>query len=372
MDLPQFPLTGIFFEQVPADYPRGFDQALRACGVCGHAQLANVLPPPILYGEEYAHRSSSSHLSGDATDVIISYIDQLAPGYIFDSVLEIGCNNMVLLNKLAPRGRTVCGIDPIWIDHAPETPENVNVIGGYVEDVDFATQLETKLDLVVSTHNLEHITDPLDLINRLLDVLADDGLIVMEVPDSACLIHHGRFDQVFHQHVHYFTMASFLRLVARAGGKYRGHMWNYRNWGGSFTVAFGKVPASAVAPDAHIITPEEIRTAVGGYRQHMARFLDMINAVPHRLVGYGAGQMVPAVAYHLQSDLSFLDCIYDDAPNRDGLVYPYLSPTIRMPDADMSLDDTAVVITSLDATRPIMNRIRNANPLVVYPLTNAC
>ena len=36
------------------------------------------------------------------------------------------------------------------------------------------------------------------------------------------------------------------------------------------------------------------------------------------LIGYGAGQMVPSFAYHLKSDLSFLDYIVDD--NKIGVI----------------------------------------------------
>ena len=47
------------------------------------------------------------------------------------------------------------------------------------------------------------------------------------------------------------------------------------------------------------------------------------------LIGYGAGQMVPSFAYHLNSDLSFLDYIVDDNKKRNNLRYPYLKPNLK-------------------------------------------
>jgi len=372
--LPDFPLTGIFLDSRPADLPRGYDQSLMACGRCGHAQLATALPPAELYGGAYANRSSVSHLSHAASDWFVSYIDAIAPGRVFNCILEIGCNDLVLLKKLASKGKARFGIDPIWIDNQPEPTEGLTVIGGFVEDVDFSAFGESKPDLIVSTHNLEHIADPTGLISRLLEIAADDALIVMEVPDMMCLVRHRRFDQVFHQHLHYFTLDSFVRMIERAGGHYHGHAFNQRNWGGSVSICVGKAPPahSVETPQTDGLTPSAIRTAYRGYRDHMADFMAMIEASAYPMVGYGAGQMVPAVAYHLQSDLSFLECIYDDSADRDGLMYPHLAPVIKTPNAGLSLADKAVLITALDGVRPIMNRLRDANPLFVYTPVNAC
>ena len=42
------------------------------------------------------------------------------------------------------------------------------------------------------------------------------------------------------------------------------------------------------------------------------------------LIGYGAGQMVPSLAYHLKSDLSFLKYIVDDNKAKHGQYSPGL------------------------------------------------
>ena len=369
-DLPKFPLTGIFLKQRNPDIPKGFDQALNMCGECGHLQLAKVLPPPVLYGDGYSHRSSASHLSSSASDSFIDYIDQLAPGRRFNCILEIGCNDLVLLSKLSKKGKQVFGIDPIWIDKSPEPPANATIIGGYVEDVDIQAELGSKPDLIVSTHNLEHIVDPLALLKRLLDLIADDGLLVIEVPDSDCLLRHRRFDQIFHQHVHYLGLDTFLKLIKAAGGRYLGHSYNYANWGGSFSVAFARDGESDEMPQARAPSITEVAANYEAFREQMSRFGDLIGGVDFPLVGYGAGQMVPAVAYHLGSDLGFLECIYDDDQNRNGLYYPHITPSIKTPSKDLFLGNRGVVITALDGVRAITNRLREAAPRFIYVPTS--
>ena len=365
-DLPTLPLAGIFMEHRKPDVVKGFDQVFNMCRDCGHMQLANVLSPPALYGEGYAHRSSISHLSAAASDFFIDYIGKLAPSRVFDCILEIGCNDFVLLEKLSKMGKQVFGIDPIWIDETPQTPENATVIGGFVEDIDIGASLGCKPDLIVSTHNLEHIVDPVAMLRKLLDLVADDGLLVMEVPDSESLVKNRRFDQVSHQHIHYLTLATFLKLIKAAGGKYVDHSYNYANWGGSLSVAFTRDTGSDEQLDIASLTTFEVSADYLGFKEQMARFMDQVSRSDHPMVGYGAGQMLPVVAYHLDSNLDFLDCIYDDDMNRNGLYYPFISPQITLPAKDLSLDDRGVVITSLDGVRAISNRLRDFSPRFIY------
>jgi hypothetical protein len=368
MDLPNFPITGVFVSESEPGPAKGYDQALNLCGACGHAQLARMLPPPDLYGEGYAHRSSASHLTPTSFQFILDYLEHLRPDHRFRSVLEIGCNDLMLLNKLAPRAEHATGIDPLWLDQAPPAEDvagNMTVIGNYVEDVELATELVSPPDLVISTHNLEHIGEPTEQLRRLIDVAADDALILIEVPDFDAMVRNLRFDQVFHQHVHYFSLASFLRMVEMAGGHYAAHTRNPRNWGGTIVVAFTKGPNGAEPPSAPKPTAAHVGARYALFRRRMAGFREMIEDIEGEIWAYGAAQMLPTLAYHLESDLSFLKGILDDCRYRPGLTYPHIPVRIRRPDETTDLGDATVIVTALDAVRPILNRLRDFNPKYV-------
>lgn len=367
-ELPNLPLTGIFVDEVEPGLDDCHDQSLLVCGQCGHAQLGYILSPGFLYGDHYAHRSSASHLTPSSTDFIMSYIGSLCNGRKFGSALEIGCNDLVLLNKLAPIAGSVVGVDPLWIGKSPEnTAANMTVIGDFVENVDLNQVFESKPDLVVSTHNLEHIISPRDLLVKLLASAADEAVLVMEVPDLDCMIHNMRFDQVFHQHIHYFNLASMLRLLDEAGACYVDHTYNWRNWGGSLTVAFSKdkSKASARPEDLKVWSADEIYKKYIKFRRHMQEYSSMIQDMPGEKWAYGAAQMLPVLAYHLETDFSFLQGIMDDCPKRTGLTYPTIKARIFKPDETTRLDHASVIVTALDAVRPIMNRLRDFNPRFV-------
>jgi hypothetical protein len=93
-----------------------------------------------------------------------------------------------------------------------------------------------------------------------------------------------------------------------------------------------------------------------------------VQGLDGRVWGYGAAQMLPTLAYHMESDLSFLAGIYDDCKFRPGLTYPHIPVRIHRPTEGLKLDDATVMITALDAVRPIMNRLRDFNPgYIVVP-----
>jgi len=368
IDLPLFPLTGIFVSERVSDTPHGHDQKLQFCNACGHAQLENVLAPAFLYGEQYAYRSSASHLTPAAVDFFLDCLNQLRPKKHFKLAVEIGCNEMVLLDRMLERSDRAVGIDPLWQRMTPDEKPGREILGKFLEDVDLEVELGGRPDLIVSTHNLEHINDVRGQLARLMDVAADDALFLMEVPDFDLMVENMRFDQVFHQHIHYFGLTSFLKIIEETGGHYQSHFYNYRGWGGTVVVAFTKSANDAAAPAGRPQTADAVRARYGLYQERMDTTERLLAGLSGEMWGYGAAQMLPTLGYHMKTDFGFLAGIMDDCPRRTGLTYPELDVRIFKPDDNTRLDHATVIITALDAVRPIMNRLRDFNPrFVVIP-----
>ena len=100
-----------------------------------------------------------------------------------------------------------------------------------------------------------------------------------------------------------------------------------------------------------------VRERFEEFKERLAVLLDSIGGLGKPFYGYGAAQMLPAFAYHLKSDLSFLDCILDDNPAREGLAYPDLVPRIRRPWDGLDWQQAGVLITALDSAPPILKRL---------------
>lgn len=364
IDLPGLPLTdsyGVFGQKPAKAPPSGTDQQLFSCPECGHGQLGTIVPPEALYTSEYSFRTSTSHTANAGTDFFVSFLDQIAPGRQFTCALDVGCNDLHLLGRLKDRVRFRVGIDPIWAGREHENPDSsITVSGEMFESVDLETLLPARLDLVMARHTMEHIHQPVKTIRRLLDHATDDAVVVIEVPGFDTLIRRQRYDQVFHQHIHYYSRSSLERLLQEVGGEMIGWSENYHNWGATL-VAFRKAGSRSAPSIVAAPTVERIAEGYHRFQREAEDFTTFTKSLGGPIYGYGAAQMLPVLGYHLKTDFSFLEAILDDDPAKDGIGYWNLPVVIKSP-GQIDLSNTTVVITAVDNTAPIMRRLLQHRP----------
>jgi SAM-dependent methyltransferase len=361
INLPNLPLTGIFVKEMPEKNSFSIDQGLNFCSECGHAQLMYVLDPSYVYGQTYYHRSTNSPISRSGNDFFLKFLRKVSLGRSFKKILEVGCNDAYLLKKIQDMGEVLVGIDPILENNSSHAGEKIKLVGGFIEDTDFVSELGGTPDLILSVHTFEHIDEPLTSLLELVKHSSEDALFVIEVPGFDSLLNSFRFDQVFHQHIHYYSVASFRRLIEIIGCEYLTHTFNYDFWRGTMLIAFqkNKKAVSHVQDSEYCkLGHETIEAHYKIFQEQLACFMKTLGLSKNKQIcGFGGSQMLPTLAYHLGSDLSFLKFILDDDPSREGLMYPSLPVRIEQPTNELDLSTHSVVITALDSARPILKRL---------------
>jgi SAM-dependent methyltransferase len=366
--LPKLPLTDSYCRH-PVDNPLpGIDQRLLYCESCGHGQLETLIAPAVLYGSNYCFRTSSSATARKGTEFFLSVIKEAAPDRKFRCVLDLGCNDLFLLNLLKDKAEHRVGIDPVWEGREDEREDkSIQVFGKNFEDVNL-TNLPAKPDLIVCRHTLEHIVDPLRVVQALMNIAADDALFVFEVPGFDGLIERFRFDQVFHQHAQYFTLASFLKLLEIVSGRHLLHRFNFHDWS-AMAVAFVKGTVSSPT-DVKLWAASEISKRYALFQKQIHAAGDVLNSyATSPLYGYGAAQMLPVLGYHMKTDFGNLIAILDDDESKDGIGYWNLPVKVLSCSKVENLREATVVITALDNVQPIMQKLLAIRPRhIIFPL----
>jgi len=370
IDLPGLPLTETYCREPVKTPMHGIDQRLLFCPDCGHGQLETQIALEDLYGASYKFRTSASATARKGTQFFLSTLDAAAPGRRFKCVLDLGCNDLFLLSQLEGRADLRIGIDPVWRGREGERKDaSILLYGVSIEELDLSA-LPEKPDLVVCRHTLEHIGDPGAVLKLLMQAAAPDALFVFELPGFDGLIDRFRFDQVFHQHLHYFSLASFTRLVRNAGAHVLGHRENFHDWGAMAVVFTRAAPSIAIEMRALRPSLGQIARRYALFRRQMEAAGDMLADLQGApIYGYGAAQMLPVLAYHMKTDFGQLAAVLDDDPEKDGIGYSNLPVKVMLPGRATRLSEATVLITAIDNVAPIMTRLLENRPRrILHPL----
>jgi 2-polyprenyl-3-methyl-5-hydroxy-6-metoxy-1,4-benzoquinol methylase len=134
-------------------------------------------------------------------------------------VLEIGCGNGNLLNHLATLGWQVQGIEPDRKAAEIAIHRNLPVMCGELSEHSFAPQ---SFDAIIMSHVIEHIADPIPLLQECLQLLKPGGRLVMLTPNLNALGHRWFGRNWLHmdppRHLNLFTQESITAACKMAGG----------------------------------------------------------------------------------------------------------------------------------------------------------
>jgi hypothetical protein len=361
--LPELPLTERF-GTYNLDHRLKFNQELLISLPTGHVQLRNHVDPATLYDRAgYSFRTGGSDKSRRGVDFFLSFARAFLSSRSFKSAVDVGGNDLFVIRRLTGVVKHCAVVDPICASIHGQTVDGIKVFGRFVEEVDFSSDMLPP-DLVVCRHTLEHITSPRQVIDQWFRQCAEDCLYLVEVPCFENLVESLRFDAVFHQHVHYFDLSSFQRLIWECGGEYLGHAINHQgSGGGALLVAFRRAKTKQVKPKIELasrIAQYERRIAL--YKIQMAMMSEQLDALPGPVYGYGASLMLATLGYHLQTDFSQLVCVLDDDVARDGATYENIPVTVRHTAKVAPAPNSSYLITSLENIRPICRRILDLTP----------
>lgn len=368
LDLPNLPLTGIYIDVNQDDTYPLINQALMMCNKCGHMQLKYMVDPQYLYQDTYTHRSGESPISKSGNDFFIEFLKNNNKQNKIDSLFEIGCNDLYLLSQLKDSASELVGVDPIW-EEKVSLKEGITVLGGFAEDVDYENVFKKKPDFVISSHTFEHIQDVHKVLESVLNNLEEGSKFLIEIPCADTMLKICRFDQVFHQHFNYFSLHSFFNFIQLHGCEFLEYTMNYNYWGGTMLISFKKGGNYNQENPFKKFTSLDVIKRFEIFQNDLKNVQRLVSVMDEDIYGFGAAQMLPILAYHMDN-LPFIKAIIDDNPERCGRKLVGLDIPIVSSDSIKNLQNSVVMITALDSTKTILSRLnKDFNPrYIIRPI----
>jgi len=223
LDLGKHPLSDAFIskEQIKEEGERFFPLSISVCRECKHMQLLDVVDARLLFPEEYALFSSASpalvkHFEKYAEEVMMRF-GKMSNKF----VIEIASNDGALLAPMKEFGFSVLGVEPATNTAEVARSRGINVVGDFFSDALSLKLVDEygRAGIVMANNVLAHVDEPKDFVRGVKNILDTDGVFIFEVQHGLELIKHTEFDNIYHEHLSFFTARSLKRLMQECGMK---------------------------------------------------------------------------------------------------------------------------------------------------------
>src|SRR5262249_5472776 len=188
--------------QTPETYPL----AVAYCPICHNCQLSCTVEPDRMF-KNYAYVTSTTQTFRTHFEQMSKQIvDRFAPPQR-SLVVDIGSNDGLLLSKFQGLGMNVLGGEPA--ENIVEIARNngVDTIADYFSPgaVDAILKLKGKAVVVTANNVFAHTAGIDSFVENAKRLLADDGVLVLEVQYLLDTLRNLTFDNIYHEHVSYFS-----------------------------------------------------------------------------------------------------------------------------------------------------------------------
>jgi methylation protein EvaC len=370
VDFGRQPMANAFPE--PSQFADEFFYRLAAgmCESCTMVQLIDEVPNERMFHGDYPYRSSGSMvMRAHFASVANHFMERELQGPD-KFIVEVGSNDGVMLNAIAKNGLRHLGVEPCDNLAKIAAANGVRVLNRSFHESSAAEIVAThgRADVVFSANTFSHISR-IDSVFRGLDLLlSDTGIVVFEDPYLLDIVEGTSFDQIYDEHIYFFTVRSIAAMTARYGfelvdtERLPVHGGEVR-----YTLARPgeRTPGPAIAELLELEDSQRLTEAstLGAFAANVARrrdelvtLLKDLRGQDKRIVGYGAtGKSATAMNYcGIGTDLISFVC--DNTPAKQGLYTPGVHVPIRPPEAFREFEPDYALLLAWNHADEIMQK----------------
>jgi hypothetical protein len=319
----------------------------KICESCLLVQLEEFVAAEDIFSE-YAYFSS---YSDSWVAHARAYVDMAVErfGLTKDSlVMEVASNDGYLLRHVVERGIPALGIEPAANVAAVAQELGIDTVVRFFgrECARDLVAEGTRADLIAANNVMAHVPDLNDFVAGFEILLADAGVVTIEVPHLLRLVEDNQFDTIYHEHFQYFSCLTAQKVLAHHGLELF-DVEELKSHGGSLRLyaqrkATGRRP---VGDRVHELTARERALGFDTLDGHLAftaqveetkwsllEFLIAKRREGKRIAGYGAPGKGNTLLNYCGIRTDLLDYTVDRNPYKQGQFLPGTHIPIRHPE----------------------------------------
>lgn len=328
IDFGQMPIANAFIVD-PKQKEFFYHLQVAFCPKCLMVQLAETVKPEMMFHDDYQFISSTSstmarHFKQVAQEIIKKVSNQKDP-----FVVELGSNDGIMLKHLVKKNIRHLGVDPAGNVADMARQQGVQVLKEF-----FNKKTATKIaqqygqaDIICGSNVFCHIEDINSVFAGISHLLKPDGIAFFEDPYIYDIVKKSSFDQIYDEHIYYYSGLSVSNLADRHGLKLV-DMKHEDVHGGSMRYYLKKSPAKISSNVNKYLSLErklnlhqlagysKFRTRVNKICQDLKKTLIKIKKSGHQTVGYGATSKSTTTLNYAKIGPDLIDYISDTTPSK--------------------------------------------------------
>jgi len=346
IDLGRQPSANAFLLPGEVDEEFCFRLAAGACERCAMVQLMEEVPQTVRYHDGYRYRASGSagHRRHFADNARRFLRDELTGPDAF--IVEIGCNDGVMLGAVAQAGVRHLGVEPSANVAREARAKGIDVRTDFFDETT-AAEIHTEhgpAQVVFGANTICHIAYIDSVFRGVERLLTSGGVFVFEEPYLGTVLEQGAFDQIYDEHVFYFSVTSVQAMAERFGFDLvdAEHIPLH---GGEIRYTVARAGERPIRPSVDRLLAEEQERGLSSpralrsfgenvqrVREDLLSLLQDLRAGGKRVVGYGAPGKTTTVTNFCGIGTELVPFVCDSTPDKQGRLVPGSHLPVRPPE----------------------------------------
>ena len=324
INLKEYPITEIYLDaNVKDDQNKSqlffLDQQYNFCSGCNHAFLENIIDIRYVYQNYW----TTTSVSAGAVECLRNFSQFINTNIKniedYKNFIDIGGNDSTFFNLYKDTN-----INKINIDPNASGPNDVTLIKEFFDDFNLDNYKNSK-KIIVSSHTIEHLENPRDLIEKISVSMNDDDDCFLQFPSIEKQVEHLRFDQITHQHLNLFSINSINKLLSQNGLFIVSYEYDLSLYG-TLRVHCKKIASKNL--QIELLDSINFINSYDIFKNYYQNLNKAMYKLDLKFNGFGAGLMVPTLSYNLDYIKENIEFIYEDNIEKHNKKYPGLKAKI--------------------------------------------
>jgi len=340
VDFGMVALAGAFLKPAQSASEKRYPLRVVFCPACFLVQVEDHVPPEEIFNGNYFYFSSKietlkKHFELSAKELVERFVDKEE-----SLIVEIGCNDGVLLNPLYKQGcKKLIGVDPSTNILSSMDSGCFLLMNRFFseETASLIVKEHGRADLIIANNVFAHISNIRGATTGIEYLLSERGVFAFEVHYLGNLIDGLQYDMIYHEHLYYYSLLALSNIFS----SFRLEIFDVKPipiHAGSMRYYVKRCsnslyPISEAVRDLRknelekgfekLETFAEYSRRVALTKSELLLLLKRLSEqVPCCVAGYGASGRANTILQYCGLNAEDIKFIVDDAPAKQGFVTP--------------------------------------------------